>query len=65
MEIDTNKITVQYYIDRQRYLDRLASEKNQSDLRYRELQNHKDHIERINRSRELEKNLGQNIDRYV
>jgi hypothetical protein len=65
MEIKTDPITIQYYIDRQRYLAQLTENRRQDDLRSRELDLRKDHIERINRARELQKDLGQNIDVYV
>jgi|688.fasta_scaffold676028_2 hypothetical protein len=65
MKVQSNPISVQYYLDYQRYLDRLSDTRRVENLRAAELIKQKTHIERIIRARELDKNLGQNIDTYA
>ena len=65
MKVQNNPISVQYYLDYQRYLDRLSDTRRVENLRAAELIKQKTHIERIIRARELDKNLGQNIDTYA
>lgn len=65
MKVESNPVSVQYYLDYQRYLDRLSDTRRVEELRAAELIKQKTHIERIIRARELDKNLGQNIDTYA
>jgi hypothetical protein len=65
MKVENNPITVQYYMDRQRYLTRLADDRRQDELRQQELARQKDSVERINRARELDNRLGQKVDVYA
>ena len=65
MKVQNNPVSVQYYLDYQRYLDRLSDIRRVENLRAAELIKQKTHIERIIRARELDKNLGQNIDTYA
>lgn len=65
MKVQNNPVSVQYYLDYQRYLDRLSDTRRVEELRAAEVDKQKTQIERIIRSRELDKNLGQNIDMYV
>jgi hypothetical protein len=65
MKVENNPITVQYYMDRQRYLTQLADDRRQDELRQQELARQKDSVERINRARELDNRLGQKVDVYA
>ena len=65
MKVGNNPITVQYYMDRQRYLTQLANDRRQDELRQQELDRQKDSVERINRARELDNRLGQKVDVYA
>ncbi len=65
MKVQSNPVSVQYYLDYQRYLDRLSDTRRVEELRDAEVDKQKTQIERIIRARELDKNLGQNIDTYI
>lgn len=65
MRIESNPVTIQYYLDHQRYLERLSDNRRLEQLRLTEIEKQKTNVERMDRARELDKNLGQNIDIYV
>lgn len=65
MKIESNTITTEYYINRQRYLMEMINERRQDELQYQEIVRKKESIERINRARELNNQLGQKVDTYA
>ena len=65
MKIESNTITTEYHINRQRYLMEMVNDRRQDELRYQEVARKKESIERINRARELNNQLGQKVDTYA
>lgn len=65
MKIESNTITTEYHINRQRYLMEMVNDRRRDELRYQEVARKKESIERINRARELNNQLGQKVDTYA
>jgi len=65
VKIESNTITTEYHINRQRYLMEMVNDRRRDELRYQEVARKKESIERINRARELNNQLGQKVDTYA